>query len=185
VRAPIVIAPLLPAIHCAAAGLTARRLGLGDAPTVAAFCRASSAFFTLVAGTFDADDTARDVLDARPPGVGSDRLHAIGVERGALLAAVVDLLEDYPGERDWYVGLLLVTPGERHQGVGRAVWDAMEEWIRSRGGHRVNLIVQEQNPDAARFWESAGFSADGEVDQVLTTRTNRCWRFTKCLTDAR
>lgn len=147
------------------------------------FCRQCSAFFTLVAGESPTAETARDLLESRPLGVELTHKHVIGFERSGEVFAIVDLLEGYPGEAEWYVGLLIISPDERARGLGTAVWNAVEAWIRAEGGRHVSLIVQEQNPDAARFWRSVGFTADGKVEQLLATRTNLCWRFEKTLTD--
>jgi GNAT superfamily N-acetyltransferase len=166
-------------------GLAAKMLRAShetDVTDVTEFCRKCSAFFALVASESDADETARNLLEARPPGVEPERKHVVGIQRGNECIAIVDLLEGFPKKAEWYVGLLLLSPEERNRGLGRAVWDAMEAWIRSQGGHLIRLIVQEQNPDAGRFWTSVGFSANGQVEQVLASRTNLCWRFEKQLT---
>jgi GNAT superfamily N-acetyltransferase len=153
-----------------------------DVTDVTEFCRKCSSFFALVASESDADETARNLLEARPPGVEPARKHVVGIQRGSECVAIVDLLEDFPRKAEWYVGLLLLLPEERNRGLGRAVWNSMEPWMRSQGGRLTRLIVQEQNPCAARFWRSVGFNADGQVEQVLASRTNLCWRFEKQLT---
>ena len=163
-------------------GITVKRLDTRHEATIEQFCRRCHAFFTLITGESGDSDTARDLLVSRPPGVELIRKHVIGFERDGTLVAIADLLEGYPNEADWYVGLLLVSPDERDRGVGTAVWTAVETWIRAVGGRQVRLIVQEQNPNAARFWRAVGFTADGVVEQRLPTRTNLCWRFEKPLT---
>jgi ribosomal protein S18 acetylase RimI-like enzyme len=172
--------PGLPPLGLAAKMLRATHEA--DVTDVTEFCRKCSAFFALVASESDADETARNLLEARPPGVEPERKHVVGIQRGNECVAIVDLLEGFPKKAEWYVGLLLLSPEERNRGLGRAVWNAMEAWMRSQGGHLIRLIVQEQNPDAARFWTSVGFSANGQVEQVLASRTNLCWRFEKQLT---
>lgn len=146
------------------------------------FCRQCSEFFTLVAGDAPAENTARLLLQSRPPTVPPAGKHLIGFAQGGEIIALVDLLEGFPEEAEWYVGLLLLAPLQRSRGLGTAVWNAMEGWIRDAGGRRIRLIVQKQNPAAARFWSGVGFAARGEVEQVLSNRTNICWRFEKELT---
>lgn len=168
--------PILPA------GITARRLH-ADPEAVTAFCEQADAFFRLVRGASSAAENARDLLSSRPAGVPLDRKHVVGFERNGAVVAIVDLLEAYPSEAEWYVGVLVLSPHERGRGLGTALWNAVEHWIRAEGGRHVRLIVQEQNPDAARFWRSVGFIGDGMVEQQLTTQTNSCWRFEKSLSD--
>ena len=162
-------------------GVAATRLGAAHEATVTEFCRQCSEFFTLVRGEASAAETARLLLESRPPSVDLARKHVIGFERSGEIVAVVDLLEGFPGDAEWYVGLLLLAPGERARGFGTAVWNTTEAWIRAAGGRQLRLIVQEQNPAAAHFWRSVGFTANGEVEQVLAGRTNLCWRFEKQL----
>jgi ribosomal protein S18 acetylase RimI-like enzyme len=163
-------------------GLAAKTIRATDAADFTEFCRKCSRFFSLIADDSDAAEMARNLLEARPTGVEPDRKHVIGIQRGSECVAIADLLEGFPHEGEWYVGLLLLLPEERSRGLGRTVWNAMEMWIRSQGGRRIRLVVQQQNPGAARFWTSLGFSNSGQVEQVLMTRNNRCWRFEKELT---
>lgn len=152
-----------------------------DATAVREFCRRCSAFFALVASESDADEAARNLLKARPTSIEPEQKHVIGILRGDECVAIIDLLEDFPRPAEWYVGLLLLAPDERRHGLGTAIWNAMEAWMRLQGVRRIRLIVQEQNPHAAQFWRSVGFHANGQVEQALGNRTNLCWRFEKGL----
>lgn len=166
-------------------GLAARVLRAShekDLADVTEFCRKCSAFFAVVASEPDAHKAACNLLEARPPSVEPECKHVVGILRGDQCVAIIDLLEGFPRTAEWYVGLFLLSPEERNRGLGTAIWDAMEAWMRLKGGRLIRLIVQEQNPDAARFWRSVGFNANGQVEQVLATRTNLCWRFEKVLT---
>jgi GNAT superfamily N-acetyltransferase len=165
-------------------GLAAKKLTRSDEAAITTFCQQCIAFFTLVAGEAPAADTAHQLLEARPRSVDVTRKHVIGFERGGALIAIVDLLEGYPDETNWYVGLLLLSPDERARGLGTAIWTAIETWIRGEGGSCARLIVQEQNPDAARFWRTVGFAANGTTEQYSPTRTNRCWCFEKPLIES-
>ena len=157
------------------------RLHEGDLASVTEFCQECSAFFTLVTGESPAVEIAHHLLESRPPEVDPTRKYVIGFTRKDKLVAVVDLLDGFPVETEWYAGLLLLAPDERGRGLGTLVWDAMETWIRAAGGRHVRLVVQQQNPGAARFWHSVGFIAHGEVEQVLARQRNLCWRLEKGL----
>lgn len=163
-------------------GIASRRLESCHEADVATFCEQCSTFFTLVAGEVPAADTARGLLESRPPTVDPTRKHVIGFERAGSLVAIVDLLDGHPDDEDWYVGLLVLLPEQRARGLGKAIWCAVEEWILAAGGRHVRLIVQQQNHEAVLFWRAVGFAAHGTVEQQLQARTNRCWRFEKPLT---
>jgi ribosomal protein S18 acetylase RimI-like enzyme len=163
-------------------GLAVTRRQSGPDANLTELCRRCEVFFTLVADPAEPATRAKSVLVGRPPSVEAARKFVLGIERNHDLVGIVDLLEGYPGEAECYVGLFLFLPEERNQGLGRAVWAAIEQWIHSRGARVIRLIVQEQNADAARFWRSVGFEAHEQVQQILATRTNLCWRFGKALT---
>ena len=154
---------------------------MSNEAAIAHLLRQCRAFFTLVSGELPADEV-RHLLESRPAGLDLARKYVVGFERNGALIAIVDLLENYPEPTNWYVGLLVLSPDERNHGLGTAVWTAVEAWVRAEGGRHARLIVQEQNPHAARFWRALGFTADGTVEQHLSTQTNRCVRFEKLLT---
>ena len=162
-----------------ASGLLVQRLRAEHADDLERFCRRCEAFFELVTGERDAAVTATSLWTSCPPGVALEHKFLFGILRGTDLVAVVDLLEGFPSESEWYVGLLLLLPEERNRQTGRAIWHAMEDWLRSRGGRSARLLVQDQNARAAHFWRSLGFLDEVRVQQTLAGRNNECWQFVK------
>jgi ribosomal protein S18 acetylase RimI-like enzyme len=76
---------------------------------------------------------------------------------------------------------LLVEPGVRGSGIGRALLDAAIGLARQRGARRIWLRVLSTNPAAQRLYASAGFTVEGvlrgefcrdgvDVDDVLMGR---------------
>ena len=163
----------------ASANLLVERLLPEHAGDLEGFCDRCESFFELITGERDASARAAALLTGRPPGITLEHKFVFGILRGAELVAVVDLLEGFPVVSEWYVGLLLVLPEMRQQKVGSAIWQAMESWVRSRGARCARLLVQDQNPRAARFWRSHGFFDEVRVTQRMTSRTNNCWQLAK------
>ena len=56
---------------------------------------------------------------------------------------------------------IYVAPGRWGTGVGRALIEAAEVRLRELGHRDVILWVLEENPRACRFYEAAGWHADG------------------------
>jgi ribosomal protein S18 acetylase RimI-like enzyme len=160
-------------------GLSARRLDQNDQAQVAAFCRTCSDFFELVEGREGSEETADELLNVAPLNVASEKKFVFGFERDISLVGVVDLIDGFPEPGGWYVGILLLVPGERGQGVGHALWASLERWLLGRKADAVRLIVQEQNPGAMRFWRSLGFKTEAKIQQLLPGRTNQTWRLAK------
>jgi ribosomal protein S18 acetylase RimI-like enzyme len=162
-----------------AADLTVSRITRQDLPALTELCVACSAFFEMVEGKPGSPLTAEEILEQLPPGKTARDKHLLGFSRGDSLLAVADLGEDYPVVNDWYVALFIVAPASRQLGLGSRIWMSIESWIRRRGGTRIRLIVQHQNPAGRRFWEVHGFSVTDEAVQRLPDREHRVWRMLK------
>jgi ribosomal protein S18 acetylase RimI-like enzyme len=61
------------------------------------------------------------------------------------------------GHRGW-VYYLAVDPAKQRSGLGRAMMEAAEAWLRERGIVRVRLMVRAGNP-ATEFYERIGYEA--------------------------
>lgn len=69
----------------------------------------------------------------------------------------------FDGHRGW-VYYLAVHPGARRQGLGRALMDAAEAWLRQRGARKIQLMVRSDNASALGFYEALGL----ERQEVVT-----------------
>jgi ribosomal protein S18 acetylase RimI-like enzyme len=58
---------------------------------------------------------------------------------------------------------LAVSKKHRRQGIGIALTRAGEEYLLSRGVHRVTALVAYEDETAGAFWESAGYPEDREI----------------------
>jgi len=111
-----------------------------------------------------------ELLHDLPPGRTPADKHVLGL-RGpdGGLAGVLDVVRGYPAETSWFIGLLLLAPEVRGHGLGDAVCEGLEAFVRARGGEELRLAVLEQNAGARRFWEQRGFVT---VDSVRRTFGN-------------
>ena len=77
----------------------------------------------------------------------------VGKDGGRLVAA---LLVGHDGHRGtvYYVG---TDPDSQRRGVGRAIMDAAEAWLRQRGVWKLNLLVRHDNRAALCFYQSLGY----------------------------
>ncbi|HYR10619.1 MAG TPA: GNAT family N-acetyltransferase [Longimicrobium sp.] len=120
------------------------------------------------------------LLTSLPPGKTPADKHVLGVHapQGGLVG-VLDLIHDYPGEGDWWIGLLMLDPSARAAGLGTRLFRALEGAIAAAGGTAIHLCVLEHNARAERFWRSLGFtelrrqphtSASGHASRVIVMR---------------
>jgi ribosomal protein S18 acetylase RimI-like enzyme len=83
------------------------------------------------------------------------------LQDGDALAASVMLGSD--GHRGW-VYYLAVAPGRRREGLGRALMEAAETWLRDHGAPKLQLMVRASNAEALGFYEALGL----ERQEVVT-----------------
>jgi GNAT superfamily N-acetyltransferase len=53
---------------------------------------------------------------------------------------------------------LIVEPGSRGAGIGRALLEGIERWALERGATRLQLLADRENAPALAFYERAGWS---------------------------
>jgi ribosomal protein S18 acetylase RimI-like enzyme len=66
------------------------------------------------------------------------------------------------GHRGW-VYYLAVDPGHREAGLGRALMQAAEEWVRARGIPKVQVMIRNDNAAVRGFYAALGWQLDDVV----------------------
>jgi ribosomal protein S18 acetylase RimI-like enzyme len=64
----------------------------------------------------------------------------------------------HDGHRGWLY-YVATSPAARGSGLGRAMVEAAEQWLRKRGVSKAQLLVRQTNPEAVAFYEHLGFEA--------------------------
>lgn len=80
-------------------------------------------------------------------------------EGGQVIATV---MVGHDGHRGW-IYYVAVAPNLRGQGLGHALVDAAEEWLRERGIPKVMLMVRAANTQVLDFYEEQGFGRSTSV----------------------
>lgn len=102
------------------------------------------------------NDPEADLLRAAGGG-SSCVLAALGNDDALLATAMVG----HDGHRGW-VYYLAVDAAQRGRGLGRQMMAVCEDWVRSRGIPKIQLMVRETNRAAVGFYEHLGY-ADSDV----------------------
>lgn len=63
----------------------------------------------------------------------------------------------------WYLGMLVVRPGEQAQGSGRALLAAAEDLVRAEGGKSIEMTVISVRAELIAWYERRGYAKTGET----------------------
>jgi len=127
-----------------------------DLGAVEAVYRRAADYLDLESG-LTPDAAARAFFDERPPASDQEPLKfGVRGDDGALVA-IGDLAFGYPEPDDAYLGLLLLVPERRGEGLGQAILGKVKTLARTRGALRLLLGVLDANERARLFWEGQGF----------------------------
>ncbi len=96
------------------------------------------------------DDESLDRLAARNPGL------VLVAEAGDQIVGTA--LGAWDGRRGW-IYHVAVAAKLRRSGLGRRLVHEIERRLRALGCPKVNVIVQDDNPGAVRFWEALGYAS--------------------------
>jgi ribosomal protein S18 acetylase RimI-like enzyme len=96
------------------------------------------------------NDPATDIAFARK---GPNSAVLVGRDGQSLVASV---LVGHDGHRGW-VYYVATDPYTRHKGHGRLIMAAAEDWLRSRGIEKLQLMVRPDNAGVHAFYRSLGY----------------------------
>jgi len=136
-----------------------RRLQPEDAGRLQALFDRCADYALIVDGEPFSPTAGEDVFHSGPPGKALDDKFVFGlVDVGGDIVGLLEGMRDYPEEGIWWIGLLLLAPEVRGQGVGRKLVERFIEYARSQGAESLMLGVVVQNRAARRFWEQVEFT---------------------------
>jgi ribosomal protein S18 acetylase RimI-like enzyme len=97
------------------------------------------------------NDPAADIALARR---GPHSTVLIGRDRDAIVATA---MVGHDGHRGW-VYYVATDPDRRAKGYGRAIMNAAEDWLRTTGIAKLQLMVRRDNAKAGAFYQSIGYA---------------------------
>ena len=80
------------------------------------------------------------------------------------LIGVLDVMRWYPDEATWWIGLLLLVPNIRSQGLGTKVFEGFTEYVKMSGSKAIMLGVVAENERAYQFWSKMDFEFIRETE---------------------
>lgn len=104
---------------------------------------------------------AVDFFTDCPPGCDPAASHRLGLFWGGRLMGLAELSFGWPALGDAYLGLQILAPEARGQGLGRVLLADVEQRARAAAAPALYLAVLEENTRGWAFWQREGFRATG------------------------
>ena len=141
-----------------------RRLSLEDIGAIKELFEKCLDYMLLVDGHAADPDGVKEDFQSIPPGKSLDDKFVFGIiDQQNDLVGYLDALRWYPDERTWWIGLLLLVPEARSQGLGQKVLHGFVEYVLASGAQAIMLGVVEENGLAYKFWNRMGFELERET----------------------
>ena len=122
-------------------------------------------YMLLVDGHPAGKNAAEEEFQDLPPGRSVDDKFMFGIVNPLNeLIGVLDVMRWYPDEVTWWIGLLLLVPEIRSQGIGERVLKGFTEYVKANKGKAIMLGVVEDNERAYQFWSKMGFEFFRETE---------------------
>ena len=153
-----------------------RKLNDNDIDMIYNLCKGNTIFYRFHPPIATRESIVED-MQALPPNKGYDDKFYIGFFKNDKLAALMDLISDYPRDKVVYIGLFMVDPAFQGKGVGTRIIGECCSYCKSLKYQKVRLGVDKGNPQSSAFWEKNHFAETGEehsngtYDYVLMERT--------------
>ena len=142
-----------------------RELTEEDADIIYELCAGNPMYYEFCP-PFVTRESVLDDMTALPPGRTFEDKRYVGFFRENRLAAVMDVVFNYPDSHTAYIGFFMMSRAEQGKGTGTEIVNESFHFIRNQGYRFVRLAYAKGNPQSEAFWKKNGFAKTGaEVDK--------------------
>jgi len=139
-------------------GYSVRQLSIEDSRAIQKLYEKCLDYMLLVDGHPAGPNAGEEEFQDVPPGRSPDDKLLFGiVNQQNDLVGLLDVLRRHPDEITWWIGLFLLAPEVRSQGIGQKTVEGFAEYARTSGVQAIMLGVVEENQPAYKFWSRMGF----------------------------
>jgi GNAT superfamily N-acetyltransferase len=112
-------------------------------------------------------------IEALPPDCSITQKIYAGLYKGEKIIAVIDLIERYPNQTSFWIGLLLVRGDMQGKKIGSKIINAILNSAEIAGYQTAQLGVIETNKKAIVFWQRHGFEISGHNDNIAILKLQK------------
>lgn len=120
---------------------------------------------------FVTKESIREDMRALPPGKNYDDKYYVGFFEKETLAAILDLILDYPAKGVAFIGLFMMDAAYQNRNLGSKIISECAEYLKALGFQKIRLGVDKGNPQSSAFWKKNGFLAVEERAYIYMERT--------------
>lgn len=106
-------------------------------------------------------------MRALPPGKDYKDKYYVGFFENEALAAIMDLILDYPAKNIAFIGLLMVDLRYQNKGFGSKIVSECSGYLKILGFNKIRLGVDKENPQSNAFWKKNGFIIIDEGEYTI------------------
>ncbi len=123
-----------------------------------------SDYYILHDGVLPSKKIALEIFSDLPPGKNYEDKFVLGIYKNTNeLIGIIDIIKNFPVDGEWMLGLLLIEPEERDNGLGKLIHKGSVQWAVKVGSKSFRIGVIEDNHKGKRFWSDLGYIKIKEV----------------------
>lgn len=130
-------------------------------------------YYILHKGALPSKKEALELFNDLPPGKNYEDKYSLGIFKDTnQLIGIIDIVRDFPVIGEWMLGLLLIKPEERNNGLGKMIHQALAQWAITLGAKSFRIGVIEDNYKGKKFWSDLGYIKIKETTLEREKKTN-------------
>ena len=124
-------------------------------------------FFLLVQGKEATIENSINDIDTIPPNCAIEQKIYISIWKNGNVVGVLDIIEKYPTQSCFWIGLLLIHSNFQGKKIGSAITKALLNAAKIAGYKTAQLGVIESNEKGVSFWKKHGFNILRHSDNIV------------------
>ena len=133
-------------------GYKIKFLCIGNHKIVRKLCEKCSDYYILHEGILPSKEDIDKIFTILPPNKNNEDKFVLGIYKFDYeLVGIVDIVRDFPSDGEWMLGLMLIEPDERRNGLGKIVHEALTKWAINLRAKSFRVGVIEDNYKGISF----------------------------------
>jgi RimJ/RimL family protein N-acetyltransferase len=154
-------------------GYVIKSLTMDDIEITKALCLRCSDYYLLHDGILPSREKAEEIFTALPPDKSYEDKFVLGIFKNSNeIIGIIDIVKNFPDEGQWIIGLLIIDPGERGNGLGKRVHELLTEWAVKLGAKSFRIGAIEDNHKGIKFWSGLGYTKIKEVEMDFAAKSH-------------